>query len=365
MNPLYDIFSLKESFKLESGSVILDPEIAYETFGTLNKDGSNAILVCHALTGNSHVTQSNTNTNTGWWDDIVGPNKAINTNEYFVICSNILGSCKGSTGPTHNNPKTKKPYGLEFPIITIGDMVQIQKELIDYLGIKKLHAVVGPSMGGMQALHWAIKFPDRLEKCVVIASSASLSAQALAFGTIGRNAIISDKQFQDGAYDENNKPKRGLGIARMIGHVTYLSKESITQKFGRKLQTKESYGYNLDQEFQVESYLKHQGDKFVDRFDANAYLYLSKALSYFDLEKEYGSLHDAFKHVQARLLFMSISSDWLYSTEQSKNMVRVCMNLNKDVSFCDIESDYGHDAFLIEHEKFSPIIQSFLESNHD
>ena len=365
MTQAYSIFTYKEGLKLESGSSLQSIDVAYETFGALNKDKSNAILICHALTGSSHVTQRRDNPAVGWWQEMVGPDKAIDTNKYYVICSNILGSCKGTTGPTHKNPETNESYGLRFPIITIGDMVNLQKILVDHLEISKLYAVIGPSMGGMQALQWAIKYPDAISKCIVLASSASLSAQALAFGTIGRNAIISDKHFQEGRYTATEKPSKGLGIARMIGHLTYLSKESITQKFGRKLQEKESYGYNLDQEFQVESYLKHQGDKFVDQFDANTYLYLSKALSYFDLEKEYGSLKNAFKPIQARLLFISISSDWLYSTDQSKEMLRSCMNLNKDVSFCEVQSDYGHDAFLIEYEKFGSIIKPFLDSHHE
>ena len=365
MTQTYNIFSYEEELKLESGSSLKSIDIAYETYGSLNKDKSNVILICHALTGSSHVAQNTENPKAGWWNDMVGAGKAIDTDHYFVICSNILGSCKGTTGPTHSNPETKETYGLNFPIITIGDMVTIQKKLVEHLAIDSLYAVIGPSMGGMQALQWAIKYPANISKCIVLASSASLSAQALAFGTIGRNAIISDKHFQEGRYIAANKPKKGLGIARMIGHLTYLSKESITQKFGRKLQEKERYGYNLDQEFQVESYLKHQGDKFVEQFDANTYLYLSKALSYFDLEKEYGSLKNAFEPIQARLLFISISSDWLYSTDQSKEMVRSCMNLNKDVSFCEVQSDYGHDAFLIEYEKFGSIIKPFLDSHHE
>jgi len=365
MNSTYHKFKINKDIALECGSSLDEIIVAYETYGTLNADNSNAILICHALTGSSHVAQNDSNNNDGWWEAMVGPGKAIDTSQFFVICSNVLGSCKGTTGPSQINPKTNEPYALTFPIITIGDMVNVQKVLIDSLEIKQLHAIVGPSMGGMQVLQWAIRYPAMAKKCVVLASSSSLSAQALAFGTIGRNAIVSDKLFQDGQYTATRFPKNGLGIARMIGHVTYLSKESITQKFGRKLQADTGYGYNLDQEFQVESYLMHQGDKFVEQFDANSYLYLSKALGYFDLEKEYGSLKKAFEPIQAQLLFISISSDWLYSTEQSKAMVRVCMNLNKDVSFCDVQSDYGHDAFLIEHEKFGELIKPFLESKHD
>lgn len=359
MDSAYKLFTMKTSLSLESGACLTDVTIAYETFGTLNKEKSNAILICHALTGNSHVCASKENPNDGWWEKSVGPNKAINTSKYFVICSNVLGSCKGSTGPTSMNPNTKKNYGLDFPVFTINDMVAVQHELIEFLEIKSLFAVIGPSMGGMQALTWAIKYPKKLNKCIVIASSSSLSPQAIAFGTVGRNAIISDPNFKQGNYIDK-KPEIGLSIARMIGHITYLSKESITKKFGRKLQKKSDYGYQHSLDFQVESYLKHQGEKFVNYFDANSYLYLSKALSYFDLEKQHGSLKQAFKGIQASMLFISISSDWLYPTDQTKQMVAACMNLEKHVSFCEVTSDYGHDAFLIENEKFDRLVSSFL-----
>ena len=352
-------FNLNTSLLLESGAKLKNVSIAYETFGELNKDRSNAILICHALTGNSHVCSSDEDSSEGWWEKSVGPNKAIDTNTYFVICSNVLGSCKGSTGPASINPETNEAYGLSFPVFTITDIVSAQAELISFLKIQTLYAVVGPSMGGMQALTWSIKFADRLKKCIIIASSSSLSPQAIAFGTVGRNAIISDSNFNKGNYSDK-KPEIGLSIARMIGHITYLSKESITQKFGRRLQKKSDYGYQHSLDFQVESYLKHQGEKFVDYFDANSYLYLSKALSYFDLEKQFGSLKNAFKQTKASLLFVSISSDWLYPTDQTKQMVAACMNLNKHVTFCEVTSDYGHDAFLIENEKFDRLIGSFL-----
>ena len=354
-------FKLNKPLTLESGASLTPVTIPYETYGQLNKDCSNAILICHALTGNSHVCSSKEDSTEGWWEKSVGPNKAIDTNTYFVICSNVLGSCKGSTGPASINPETNEAYGLSFPVFTITDIVTVQAELISHLNIKTLYSVVGPSMGGMQALTWAIKFAERLKKCIIIASSSSLSPQAIAFGTVGRNAIISDTNFNKGNY-KDNKPEIGLSIARMIGHITYLSKESITQKFGRRLQKKDDYGYQHSLDFQVESYLKHQGEKFVNYFDANSYLYLSKALSYFDLEKQFGSLKNAFKPTKASLLFVSISSDWLYPTDQSKKMVAACMNLNKHVTFCEVNSDYGHDSFLIENEKFDRLIHSFLGS---
>lgn len=359
MDSNLNYFEYKSTLTLESGACLDSITVAYETFGSLNKDKSNAILICHALTGNSHVCSSDNNPNDGWWEKSVGPNKAIDTTKYFVICSNVLGSCKGSTGPASINPKTNLKYGLDFPVFTINDIVTVQHELVLSLKISQLFAVIGPSMGGMQALTWAINYPKALKKCIVIASSSSLSPQAIAFGTVGRNAIISDPNFKKGDYIDK-KPEIGLSIARMIGHITYLSKESITKKFGRKLQKKSDYGYQHSLDFQVESYLKHQGEKFVDYFDANSYLYLSKALSYFDLEKQFGSLKNAFKDISSSMLFISISSDWLYPTDQTKQMVAACMNLDKHVSFCEVNSDYGHDAFLIENEKFDRLMSAFL-----
>ena len=353
---------LAEPLVLQSGKELNNVNIAYESFGQLNEHKDNAIIICHALTGDSHVTAAEHNTEAGWWNEMVGPGKYIDTNKFFVICSAVLGSCKGTLGPSSINPETDKKYGLTFPVITIQDMVKVQYELCRSLGLESLYAVVGPSMGGMQALQWAISYPDFCKKCAVIASSYSLSPQALAFGMVGRNAITSDDSFKNGEYADNN-PKNGLSIARMIGHITYLSKESITNKFGRKLQEKEDVDYDLDADFQIESYLNYQGDKFVETFDANSYLYLSKALSFFDLEKDYGHLKDAFKSITASLIFVSISSDWLYPTEQSKKMASTCMNLNKNVTFCEIDSNYGHDSFLIDIQKFGDVIQSFLEKS--
>ncbi len=355
------IFQSTQPLNLKSGATLASFELAYETYGTLNAAGTNAIWVCHALTGSAHVAAHQHTTEKGWWEAMVGPGLAIDTNTYFVVCSTLLGSCKGSTGPTHTNPETGTPYGLDFPVLTIEDCVHAQKQLCDQLHISRLAAVVGPSMGGMQALQWAISYPEMLQKCVVIASSACLSPQALAFGMVGRNAIVSDSRFNDGNYADD-VPRTGLGIARMIGHITYLSQNSIQQKFGRKLQDKSTYGYEHSADFQVESYLNYQGDKFVDQFDANSYLYLSKMLSYFDLANEYGSLEAAFEQCKASFLFVSISSDWLYPTTQSKEMVRACMKRNKQVSFCEVQSDYGHDAFLIEPEPFAAVIAPFLRN---
>jgi homoserine O-acetyltransferase len=356
--------TLTEPMILQSGAVLNSVSIAYELFGELNSKKSNAILLCHALTGDSHVSSSANNSHNGWWQEFVGPNKTVDTNKYCVICVNILGSCLGSTGPISINPDTQKAYNLSFPIVTISDMVFCQKKVVDYLEISQLYAVIGPSMGGMQALKWVIDYPLAMKRCVIIAASASLSPQALAFGTVARQAITSDKLFKNGEYSSDEKPVDGLSIARMIGHITYLSKKSLDIKFGRKLQEKSDYGFKLGGDFQVESYLSHQGDKFVDRFDANSYLYLSKALSYFDLEKEYGSLEKAFESVQAKLLIISISSDWLYSPEQIKESVHVLMKLNKAVSYSEVFSDYGHDAFLVEPDKFSDLVEPFLEAEY-
>jgi len=356
-------FRIQDTLNLQSAATLDGVDMAYESFGHLNQDKSNAILICHALTGDAHVTSNDESKQKGWWEDFVGPGKAIDTQKYFVVCINILGSCLGSTGPASKNPATNERYNLNFPIVTIADMVACQKKVLEALGVSRLHAIVGPSMGGMQALQWCIDFPDVVKRCIIIASSASLSPQGLAFGTVARHAIASDELFKEGQYADK-APVNGLSIARMIGHITYLSKKSLNKKFGRKLQEKSDYGFDMDVDFQVESYLSYQGDKFVDRFDANSYLYLSKALSYFDLEKEYGSYEKAFESIKAKLLVMSISSDWLYSTEQIKEWVHVLMHMNKAVSFCEVESDYGHDAFLVESDKFKEFVCPFLEANH-
>jgi homoserine O-acetyltransferase len=354
-------------FQLESGYTLESVTLAYKTYGTLNKALDNAVFVCHALSGSAHLAfeSDEESKKVGWWNDMVGPGKGIDTNKFFVICSNTLGSCLGSTGPHSINPKTNSPYGLSFPIITIKDMVNAQKKLCDQLGINQLKAVIGPSMGGMQALQWAISYPDYVEQCALIATASKLSPQAMAFSAVGRHSITADPNWKTGQYDKDTVPETGLGIARMIGHITYLSEESMNKKFGRKLQEKNDYNYSFDTEFQIESYLKHQGDKFVKQFDANSYLYLSKAVSYFDLDKSYGSLEKALENISADVLILSISSDWLYPTEQSKDIAHILMKQNKQISFCEIDSDYGHDSFLIEVQKFAAVIKPFLEKVRD
>ena len=347
---------------LESGQPLGAITIAYETYGTLNTDKNNVVWICHALSGDAHAAFESTDSphETGWWDKLIGPGKAIDTTRYFVVCSNVLGGCKGSTGPSSINPLTGKPYGLDFPVITIGDMVHAQFLLFQKLGLKQLKMVIGGSMGGMQALEWSILYPSIVKNCVVIASSGGLSPQAIAFDAVGRNAIIQDPKWRDGHYSKEAPPQYGLAIARMIGHITYLSEEAMALKFGRKLQKKEDYGYDFSTDFQVESYLRHQGDKFVHRFDANSYLYLTKAISYFDLGKKYGSLEKAFEHVNAKYLVISISSDWLYPPKQSKNIVKSLMRLNKDVTYFTIDSPYGHDAFLMDCDPLTQSVRLFL-----
>lgn len=354
-------FKSQTPLTLSSGETLPEFELAYETYGTLNEDKSNAILICHALSGDAHAGFESKEGQKGWWFDFIGPGKTLDTDRFFVICSNTLGSCKGSTGPTSKRPDADQIYGLSFPVITIEDMVKAQVLLINHLTIDTLFTVIGPSMGGMQVLVWATHYPTRMKKCVVLASAAKLSEQALAFSAVGRNAILSDPNWNKGHYTDQKKPEKGLSIARMIGHITYLSEHSMSEKFGRRLQEKDDYGYNMNTDFQVESYLQYQGDKFVNRFDANAYLYLSKAMSYFDLTKHFSSLDDAFKDSRASFLILSITSDWLYPSKQSKEIAKALMRLNKEVSYCEIDTPYGHDSFLIDYKKFERMIKPFIE----
>jgi len=349
--------------QLECGKTLGPIDVAYETYGKLNQAEDNAVLICHALSGNAHVAgfHSADDKKAGWWDDMVGPGKGIDTNKYFVICSNFLGGCRGTTGPSSISPRTKRPYGLEFPMITIADMVRVQKLLLDKLDIRKLLAVIGGSMGGMQVLQWAIEYPDFVRAAAVIGTTTHLGAQAIAFDAVGRNAILADSNFANGQYSDTNSPDRGLAIARMIGHVSYLSEQAMRNKFGRKL-TSKKYTYDFNSEFAVETYLDYQGQSFVERFDANSYLYLTKAMDYFDLKKEYGSLTVAFKNVKSRFLVISFTSDWLFPPSQSKTIVDALVVNNKDVSYCNIESPYGHDSFLLEPKKLGLFISSFLDA---
>jgi len=358
------IFRMEEPFELECGRSLEKVEVAYETYGKLKGDRTNAILVIHALSGDAHAAgyHSAEDKKPGWWDSMIGPGKAFDTEEYFVICSNCLGGCMGTTGPGSINPETNAPYALSFPPFTITDMVNLQKKLVDHLGIEKLVTVVGGSMGGMQALEWSLRYADFLESAIIIASTPYLSAQALAFDAVGRNAILSDPNWNNGNYYGKTAAASGLAIARMLGHITYLSTESMETKFGRekkKQLTPEDY---FSTEYQVESYLNYQGQKFIARFDSNSYLYITKAMDNYDVPARFGSLENAFKKAgDLKFLINSISSDWLFPTSQSLEMVKALRSTNRDVTYFEIQSQYGHDAFLLETETLTKLIRAFLK----
>jgi homoserine O-acetyltransferase len=348
--------------QLECGRSLSPVTQAYEMYGQLSPERDNAILIFHALTGDAHVAgyHSPDDAKPGWWDIMVGPGKAFDTSRYAVICANVIGGCKGSTGPGDVDPQTGQPYALSFPMVTIGDMVQAQKRLIDHLGIRKLLAVTGGSMGGMMALDWAVRYPNAVASVLGVATSARLSAQGIAFNEVGRQAIVADVNWYDGNYYGRTLPRRGLAVARMIGHITYLSEEQMHAKFGRRLQNRETFGYDFETEFQVESYLRYQGNRFVERFDANSYLYITKALDYFDLANGHRSLIEALEHVQAEFLVVSFSSDWLYPTAASKELVRALQANGVPTTFIEIPNAYGHDAFLLPNDQLSETVGSFL-----
>jgi homoserine O-acetyltransferase/O-succinyltransferase len=344
---------------LESGQTLARYRIAYETYGKLNKERNNAILVCHALSGDAHAAgYHDGDDRPGWWDNAIGPGKGFDTSKFFVICSNVLGGCKGTTGPSSLD-STGRPYGIGFPVVTIKDMVNAQKDLVDHLGIDQLFAVAGGSMGGMQVLQWSVTYPERMKRAVVIASSAYSSPQQIAFNAVGRRAIISDPAWSGGDYYEKSSPSNGLSLARMIGHITYLSDESMYTKFGRRLQNKETIGYDFNTDFQVESYLSHQGDSFVKRFDANSYLYITKAIDYFDLNKE-DSLINGLSRVRSSTLVIAVSSDWLFPPYQSQEIVTALSANNVKVKYAEIKSNYGHDAFLVEPGQLNYHLRQFL-----
>ncbi len=349
---------------LESGKKLGPITLAYETYGTLNSNKNNAILILHALSGDHHAAgyHSDEDRKPGWWDIMIGPGKPIDTNKYFVICSNCIGSCKGSTGPSSINPKTGTHYALEFPFITIGDMVRAQRCLIDYLGINKLLCVMGGSMGGMQALQWARLYPGRVFSAIPIATTAVHSAQNIALNEVGRQAIIYDPNWNQGDYYNQQPPEHGLAVARMIGHISYLSDRSMHEKFGRKLQDKDKISFDFDFDFQVESYLRYQGFTFTRRFDANSYLYISKALDYFDLSESCEDLSEAFDGVISKFLVIAFTGDWLYPPYQSKEIVKALKHNDVNVSFYEVESDYGHDAFLLDNYHQSKLISYFLQA---
>jgi homoserine O-acetyltransferase len=352
---------------LSCGAEISNFNLAYQSYGKLNADKSNAILVCHALTGDQYLASTNPVTNkNGWWNLMVGSGKAIDTDKYFVICANVLGGCMGSFSPKEINPKTNQPYGLDFPTVTIADMVNAQKLLIDYLGIKQLFAIVGGSMGGFQALQWAISYPNFAKAIVPIAASYRYSTQNIAFNEVARQAIMADPDWCDGKYLTNSKyPSKGLSVARMAANITYLSEDALHRKFGRNLQNKSnlSFASSLDVDFQVESYLRYQGNSFIHRFDPNCYIYITKALDYFDLEEENnGVLSSAFKNVRAKFCVISFSDDWLFPSAESKKLTGALAIAGVDVSFVDITGTAGHDSFLVENQALKDTVKGFINS---
>lgn len=350
---------------LASGRTLGPITLAYETYGRLNREGNNAILILHALSGTAHAAgfHSPDDKYPGWWNNYIGPGKAFDTNKYYVVSINVIGGCNGSTGPATINPETGKEYGLDFPMVTIQDMVQAQKYLVNHLGINKLLSVSGGSMGGMQALSWAILFPELVQSVIAIGTASSLSAQGIAFNEVGRQAIYRDPNWNNGNYYQSEPPNAGLSLARMIGHITYLSEKLMHQKFGRRLQYTDLFSFDFNSEFMVESYLHHQGMKFVDRFDANSYLYITKAIDYYDLKSDFGgNLLRAFENVLSDFLVISFTSDWLYPTLQSKEIVKALRANGKQVVYSEIETERGHDAFLLENDLMERNISNFLKS---
>jgi len=352
-----------DSLPLDSGVTLAPVEVAYETYGELNAARSNAILVLHAFSGDAHAAGISHETGKpGWWDNMIGPGKGFDTNRYFVICSNVLGGCRGTTGPGSIHPATGCPYAMSFPVITIADMVRLQKMLVDSLGIRRLLAVTGGSMGGMQALEWAVSYPDHVVTAIPIASTVRHSAQQIAFNEVGRQAIMADPDWCDGNYYGKQPPARGLAVARMVGHITYMSDHSMREKFGRRLRGKENFGFGFDVDFEVESYLRYRGSQFVTRFDANSYLYITKAMDYFDLTGGRSSIAAALDPARARFLVISFSSDWLYPSYQSQEMVRALRSRNHDVAYVELDANYGHDSFLVDVAEQSALVAGFLSS---
>ena len=346
---------------LESGEKLGPIALAYETYGKLNSERSNAILVLHALSGDAHVAGYNKGEkNPGWWDSMVGHGKALDTDKYFVICSNVIGGCKGSTGPSSISPVTGKPYGLDFPIITIGDMTNAQRRLIDHLGINKLLTVIGGSMGGMQVLQWMVSYPDRILSAIPIATTLKHSPQQIAFDEVGRQAIMADQEWRRGDYYGHSPPSKGLAVARMVGHITYMSDVSMAEKFGRHIKI-EKQPFKFSAEFEVEGYLRYRGDNFVKRFDANSYLYITKAIDYFNILNG-KDLSKVFEGLKAKVLVIAFKSDWLYPAYQSQEIVKACKLAGVDATYCEINSTYGHDAFLLEVEEETNLIKHFLKT---
>ena len=359
------IFKCADPIKLSCGMALDNYELIYETYGKLNKNKDNAVLVCHALSGNQHVAgrHKKTDKHPGWWDSLVGPGKPLNTNKFFVIGINNLGGNEGSTGPKSINPKTKKVWGSSFPIITVEDWVKTQKTLINYLGIQRLSSVIGGSLGGMQALEWNLQFPNEVKNTIIIAAAPNLTAQNIAFNEVARQSIITDPDFQKGNfYTKKNKPKRGLRVARMLGHITYLSNDAMKSKFGRKKKNKD-FQYNFNTEFEIESYLNYQGDKFAQEFDANTYIRMTKALDYYDPTKQNKKkLSAVFKKIKSKFLVISFTSDWRFSPARSKEIVKSLLDNNINVSYAEISAESGHDAFLMSDDHYHEILNSFFKN---
>jgi homoserine O-acetyltransferase len=357
-------FGPDKPLKLDAGVDLSPFQIAYTTYGMLNADRSNAVLICHALTGDQHVNNVHPVTKkSGWWETLIGPGKPIDPDRYFVICQNVVGGCMGTTGPASTNPATSRPWGLDFPVITIRDMVRAQAMLLDHLGIDTLFAVIGGSMGGMQVLQWAASYPERVFAALPIATATRHSAQNIAFHEVGRQAIMADPEWKGGRYHlEGSNPRRGLAVARMGAHITYLSDAALHRKFGRNFQDREKATFSFDADFQVESYLRHQGISFVERFDANSYLYLTRAMDYFDIAADAGGiLANAFKNTPTRFCVISFTSDWLFPTPESRAIVHALNAAGARVSFAEIVTDKGHDAFLLDEPEMSGIVRGFLD----
>jgi len=358
---------VKKPLQLDCGKTISDYPLAYETYGKLNKKKDNAIIAFHALTGDQFVSGINPVTNKpGWWSYLVGPSKAIDTNKFFVICANVIGGCMGSFGPSSIDPETKKAYGTNFPILTINDMVNAQYNLLEFFKIEKLYSVLGGSMGGMQVLQFVANFPNKTKTAIPIACTASHSAQNIAFNELGRQSIMADSNWKEGNYSKLNlSPHKGLAVARMAAHITYLSKKGLQEKFGRKLQEKDDLNFSFDADFQIESYLRYQGSIFVDRFDANSYLYITRAMDYFDLIKQFnGNLSKAFERTKTKFFIISFTSDWLYPTSENKEIVIALNSSGADVGFIEIASDKGHDSFLLDVPEFLETVKNFLDANY-
>lgn len=362
-----ELFSHDQPMTFRGGAVLDSVTVAYETYGTLNSDRSNAIFLCHALTGDAHAAgrHADNDAKPGWWDGFIGPGRALDTDKYFVVCANVLGGCQGTTGPGSIDPATGKRYGLTFPFLTVADIVTVHSELVRHLGIQQLQAIIGGSLGGMQALQWAVQFPDQMRACVVLASAPKLAAQGIAFNAVGRRAIYADPGFREGRYYDTEGPRYGLALARMVAHITYLSEDSIELKFGRRLQDSDRFAYDMQKEteFQIESYLHYQGKRFVQRFDANSYLYLTRAMDYFDLSDEASGLVEAVSAAKARFLVASYDTDWLFPTSQSRELVTALLQAGQHVSFLELPCPFGHDSFLIDLDPLEELITPFLENS--